>query len=320
MSQAKQYPRALLPFYVLVIYVLVQFFWWSYLMVDQTKTIHEQQIVMSANDLGKQAKLQGELQRKWFMIAGEGSVFLALMLLGIFQVRKAFKKEGELLSRQKTFLHSVTHEFKSPVASLRLQIETLLKRNLSNEQQQTALSNALEDTDRLDQLLEKILIAARIDNGELPVYPENLNISLKLRDSIEKIKRAHPDRTIEQNIDENVYAYIDAWAFTSITTNLLENALLYSPKEKAVSVGLTHKNNHIALTIADLGAGIPAEERRKIFQKFYRLSSSSGYKGTGLGLYLVDYFIKKHKGSITVKENTQQGSIFEVVLQSKKNE
>src|ERR1700722_2064708 len=129
MSENKQYPRALLPFYVLVIYVLVQFFWWSYLMVDQTKTIHQQQIVMLGNDAGKQAKLQGELQRKWFMIAGEGSVFLALMLLGIFQVRKAFKKEGELLSRQKTFLHSVTHEFKSPVASLRLQIETLLKRN-----------------------------------------------------------------------------------------------------------------------------------------------------------------------------------------------
>jgi two-component system phosphate regulon sensor histidine kinase PhoR len=316
MSPKKQFPRALLPFYVLVIYVLVQFFWWSYLMVQQTKTINEQQVAMAIGDVTKQAHLSEELKRKWFMIAGEGSVFLGLMLLGIFQVRKAFRKESELLARQKTFLHSVTHEFKSPVASLRLQIETLLKRNLPNNLQQQALNNALEDTDRLDQLLEKILVAARIDNRELPVYPENLNVSDKIVEAITQASRAYPNRKIEQNIASNVFSYVDAWAFSSIVTNLLENALLYSPQDKAVEVSLSQKGNSAVLVVKDFGKGIPPEERGNIFQKFYRLNTNS--KGTGLGLYLVDYFVKKHNGTITVKENSPEGSIFEVILPGKK--
>lgn len=313
MNPKKQFSRALLPFYVLVIYVLVQFFWWSYHMAQQSNMIYKQQLALNSDNI---LALKTQLQAKYYMIVGEGSVFLGLMLLGIFQVRKAFKKESELLARQKTFLHSITHEFKSPIASLRLQIETLLKRNLPTDMQQQALNNALEDTDRLDQLLEKILVAARIDNKELPIYPENLNISEKIKETITQVNRAYPARKIEQNISPNVYSYVDAWALSSITTNLIENALLYSAQDKTVAIELAQKGNNAVLEIKDLGVGIPADERKKVFEKFYRLNSTS--KGTGLGLYLVDYFVKKHKGQITIKDNTPQGSIFEVVLPGKK--
>lgn len=316
MKSNKLYSRALLPFYILVIYVLMQFFWWSYLMVDQTKTIYEQQMTMTPNDATKHAVLQKELERKRVMIAGEGSVFLVLMLVGIFQVRKAFRKEAQLLARQKTFLHSVTHEFKSPIASLRLQLETLLKRNLTGEQQHLALNNALEDTDRLDQLSEKILIAARIDNGELPLHRESLNLTEKVKDAVSQVSRSNPGRKIEQNVAENVYSYMDAWAFTSIVTNLLENALLYSPKEASIEISLEEVSNGVVLRVKDKGEGIPADEKQKIFQKFYRLNTNS--KGTGLGLYLVDYLVRKHEGTITVKENSPKGSIFEVNLPGKK--
>jgi signal transduction histidine kinase len=316
MKLTRQYSRALLVFYVLVIYVLMQFFWWTYLMVDQTKTIYEQQTILAANDAAQLTKLQHALDRKWAMIAGEGSVFLLLMLIGIFQVRKAFRREAQLFTQQKTFLHSVTHEFKSPIASLRLQLETLIKRNLSAEQQQEALNNALEDTERLDYLSEKMLVAARIDNGELPLYRESLNLTEKIKDVIAKVSRSNPGRKIEQNIAENVYSYMDAWAFSSIATNLLENALLYSPAESTVNISLKGDDSSSLLTVKDNGVGIPAEERQKIFQKFYRLNST--IKGTGLGLYLVDYLVKNHKGNITVKENSPQGSIFEVTLPGKK--
>jgi len=263
-----------------------------------------------------QAQIQRQLHAKYYMIIGEGSVFLGIMLIGIFQVRKAFKKESELLARQKTFLHSVTHEFKSPVASLRLQIETLLKRNLSNEQQQQALGNALEDTDRLDHLLEKILMAARIDNGELPMHPEKMNLSERLHDNLGKLLRTYPQRDIKENIQENVYSNIDPWAFNSIVNNLVENALIYSPKDKAVEVELKKEGNKLILQVKDNGPGIPMAERRQIFQKFYRMSTSSGYKGTGLGLYLVDYFVRKHNGTILIRDNSPQGSIFEITLQT----
>ncbi|HXP48914.1 MAG TPA: ATP-binding protein [Bacteroidia bacterium] len=316
MKENKQYSRALLIFYILVIYVLVQFLWWAYHMAEQSREIYAQHLTIPDLSEGAKEALHKQLLGKYYMIMGEGSVFLLLMLIGIAQVRKAFKKESEFLARQKTFLHSVTHEFKSPVASLRLQIETLLKRNLSAEQQQTALSNALEDTDRLDQLLEKILVTARIDNGEVPIYPQDLNLSEALKSGINKMLRTNTHRDIIEHIEDNVHANMDTWAFNSIVNNLVENALIYSPKEKPVEVVLKKEGNKTILLVKDQGPGIPMEEHKKIFQKFYRMSTSTGYKGTGLGLYLVDYFVRKHNGTITVKENSPNGTIFEVTLQT----
>ncbi|MGP8216145.1 MAG: sensor histidine kinase [Bacteroidia bacterium] len=314
LEKNKQYSRALLIFYILVIYVLVQFLWWAYHMSEQSREIYTQHLaVLNLDDATREA-LHRQLIGKYYMIMGEGSVFLLLMLIGIAQVRKAFKKESEFIERQKTFLHSVTHEFKSPVASLRLQLETLLKRNLSPEQQKEALNNAMEETDRLDRLSEKILITSRITNGEVPIYPEDLNLSELLTITINKLLRAYPHRDIIEDIDENIRAKMDPWAFNSIVNNLLENALIYSPKDKPVEVSLKKAGNKTILLVKDQGPGIPMEERKKIFQKFYRMSTSTSYKGTGLGLYLVDYLIKKHNGTIAVKENSPQGSIFEVTL------
>jgi len=285
-------------------------------MAEQSREIYAQHLtIANLSDMDKEV-LHRQLLAKYYMIMGEGSVFLLLMLVGIAQVRKAFKKESEFLARQKTFLHSVTHEFKSPVASLRLQIETLLKRNLSTEQQQQALSNALEDTDRLDQLLEKILVAARIDNGEVPMYPQDINLSETLKSGINKLLRTYQHRDIIEDIDGDIHANMDPWAFNSVINNLIENALIYSPKDKPVEVTLKKGPSKILLHVKDQGPGIPMEERKKIFQKFYRMSTSTGYKGTGLGLYLVDYFIKKHNGTIIVKDNSPSGTIFEVVLET----
>ncbi len=305
MKDHNNYRRALLSFYLMVVYVLLQFFWWLYLIVAQTRIIYH---------------TPDELQRRWWMIGGEGSVFLTLMLIGVFQVRKAFNKEILLVARQKTFLHSITHEFKSPIASLRLQLETLLKRNLTGEQQNAALNNALEDTDRLDQLLEKILVAARIDNGELPMHPVNTDISSKLKDSIDQISRANPGRMIEKQIEDGIIAFIDPWAFNSIVTNLLDNALIYSTSDKDVKVTLIRDKDKIRLTVEDRGVGIPPAERERIFEKFYRLNTSDGYKGTGLGLYLTHYLVTKNRGTITIAGNSPQGSIFEVLFSYKEKE
>jgi signal transduction histidine kinase len=216
------------------------------------------------------------------------------------------------VAKQKTFLHSVTHEFKSPVASMRLQLETLQKRSLTPEQQQQALANAIDDTDRLDKLIEKILMAARIDSGELPLHAEYVNLSEKLKEVIEQIIRSYPQRKVVTNIPDNIFLHIDPWALNSIVTNLMENAFLYSQADKAVEVILLPATNAIHLLVKDQGIGIADSEKEKIFQKFYRSDATQGYKGTGLGLFLVDYFVKAHKGTIEIKNNKPQGSIFEI--------
>lgn len=320
MAKNKQRSGALFTFYVLVIYVVAQFLSWAHLMIDQSREIHNlksQWLDPNASPAAikiAEDVLQKELMGKYFMVAGEGIVFLGILALGVVMVRKAFKKESELIAKQKTFLHSVTHEFKSPVASMRLQLETLQKRSLSYDQQQQALANAIDDTDRLDKLIEKILMAARIDSGELPLHTEYLNLSEKLKEVIEQIKRSYPQREVITRIADNVSLQMDPWAFESVVTNLVENALLYSSPDKQVEVTLTATSNSVHLLVKDWGIGIADGERAKIFQKFYRSDATQGYKGTGLGLFLTDYFVKAHNGTIEIKNNKPEGSIFEITF------
>ncbi len=314
----KKKSAALLTFYVLVIYVAIQFFWWSYLMVDQSHEIYTRKMELisaysePAQSKARQEILRKEMVSKWYMIAGEGSVFLGILSLGVLMVRRSFRKESELVAKQSTFLHSITHEFKSPVASLRLQLETLQKRALTSEQQEKALANAIDDTERLDILIEKTLMAARIDNGELPMHVEFMNLSEKLKELIPQICRSYPRRNVVTNIQNDVFLHIDPWALNSILSNLLENAFLYSSADKTVVVGLKWEGNMIQLSVRDQGLGIPDKEKKMVFEKFYRADATAGYKGTGLGLFLVDYFVKAHDGTIVVNDNSPSGSIFEI--------
>jgi two-component system, OmpR family, phosphate regulon sensor histidine kinase PhoR len=325
-AENKQRSGALLIFYTLVIYVIAQFISWAHLMLDQSEEIHSLKLkwILPTSSPGAskimQDVLQKELIGKYYMVAGEGIVFIAILALGVIMVRKSFRKESELVAKQKTFLHSVTHEFKSPVASMRLQLETLQKRSLTAEQQQQALANAIDDTERLDRLIEKILMAARIDSGELPLHLEFINLSKKLKEIIEQVSRSSPQRNIVTNIQEDVSLNIDPWALNSIVTNLMENAFLYSAADKTVEVSLYTEANMVRLSVKDTGIGIPNSEKKKVLQKFYRSDATQGYKGTGLGLYLTDYFVKAHKGTIQVKDNTPQGSIFEISFPNTKTD
>jgi len=317
-AENKQRPGALLIFYILVIYVVIQFLWWSYLMIDQSQEIFTRKMELisaystPAVSKTEQGLLRREMLSKWYMVAGEGSVFLAILALGVLMVRRLFRKESDLVARQKAFLHSVTHEFKSPVASMRLQLETLQKRNLTSEQQQQALANAIDDTERLDNLIEETLLAARIDNDELHLQMEFTNLSVKLKEIIGQIQRSYPQRNVITSIQDGVFLHIDPWALNSIVRNLMENAFLYSAAGKPVTVTLSLGSRMVHLSVKDEGIGVPDNEKKEIFKKFYRSESTKGYKGTGLGLFLVDYFVKMHEGKIEVKDNIPEGSIFEV--------
>lgn len=297
-GEGRKTSAALLTFYVLVIYVTFQFLWWSYLIIDLSHEILTSKMeLISAYETPeqsriKQALLHREEAGKWFMVIGEGSVFLVILALGVLMVRRSFRKEKELAIKQNTFLHSITHEFKSPVASMRLQLETLQKRSLTHEQQQKALANAIDDSERLDQLIEKTLIAARIDNGEIPIHLEFMNLSERLAEVIEQTRRSFPQRKVVFIKEDSVYLHIDPWALNSIIANLLENAFLYSPADKQVEIELKmeiggeEEQNRVKLLVKDQGIGIPEKEKKQVFKKFYRSESTQGYnKGTGLGLF-----------------------------------
>jgi K+-sensing histidine kinase KdpD len=316
--------RPLFLFYILVGYVLVQFVWWSYLMVEQNNEIYQlkseinllrhedpQLVIEQGNELEK------KLHHRWMMIAGEGAVFIVLLVVAFLRVRNTFNKEAKLAAQQKNFLLSVTHELKSPIASAKLAIETLLKRELEKEKQKEILTNTLSDTERLNSLVENILLAARIDNSAFELHKENVNLSEYLETGIKQaIRIFDPAQKIILDIQPNVFFNIDKTIFPSIFLNLFENAVKYSPENSLIKIILKEEGNGVVLSVSDEGAGIPEEEKQNIFLKFYRVGNEEirKTKGTGLGLYIVKYLVEKHKGVITVKNNSPAGSIFEVIL------
>ncbi len=270
-----------------------------------------QEVVMNGNDLNE------KLHARWLMISGEGAVFICILLLGIFQIRKTFKREAELSRQQQNFLLSVTHELKSPIASTKLQLQTLQKHELSRDKQKEILANAVNDTDRLNNLVENILLAAKIENNVFALHKEECNLSEYITAGMNQtIKAFNYSQKAILNIEPDIYMKIDKTSFPSIILNLYENAVKYCPADAPIIISLKKQNQKIILSVADQGVGISDKEKGMIFQKFYRVGNEETRKtkGTGLGLYIVNYLAAQHNGTISVKNNSPKGSIFEVIF------
>lgn len=270
-----------------------------------------EEVILKGNELNE------TLHKRWLMITGEGIVFISLLVIGIYQVRKTFKKEEALTLQQKNFLLSVTHELKSPIASAKLQLQTLLKHELNREKQKEIITNAVKDTDRLNTLVENILLAAKIENSVYVLEKEKCNLSEYLVDLIKSVDHALSHKQqIKLEIQSDIHLYLDKNSFPSIVFNLLENAIKYSPENSIITVKLEQQSNKIKLSVIDQGVGVAEAEKQNVFRKFYRIGSEETRKtkGTGLGLFIVDYLVKQHNGSVLIKDNQPKGSIFEVVF------
>ncbi len=270
-----------------------------------------EEVVLKGNELNQ------KLHKRWIMISSEGIVFIGVLLLGIFQIRKTFKREAELSQQQQNFLLSVTHELKSPIASTKLQLQTLQKHELNREKQKEILANAINDTDRLNNLVENMLLAAKIENNVYLLHKENYNLSEYISEGMNQtIQSFQYQQKVELSIEPNIYMDIDRTNFPSIILNLFENAVKYSPEDSTIVVSLKKQNQKIILSVADQGIGISDKEKGTVFQRFFRSGNEETRKtkGTGLGLYIVDYLVKQHNGTITVKDNIPKGSIFEVIF------
>lgn len=280
-------------FYTLVFYVFAQLFWWATIMVD-----------LEPNRRG--------------MVIGEGFVFVTLMAFGIFKLHQAINKEKKISNQQKNFLLSVTHELKSPLASIKLYLQTIHKRDLDREQQKNFIGKSLLDIERLDDLVENMLLATKIENKSYSFPKEEMNLTELVEKIVSRLQiHVCSKESIITSIDPNVYITGDKFAMASVITNLIENAVKYSSDCVPVHIDLHRKaNGKVCFKVADLGIGIPDEEKPKIFDKFYRVGSEDTRKtkGTGLGLFIVKQVLDNHQAQIKVKDNQPRGTVFEVTF------
>jgi len=286
--------RPFVIFYALIIYALAELTWWGYMLVH----------------------LQPERRA---MIMGEGSTFVLVFVVGAVSLHKSIKKERRLQDQKRNFLLSVTHELKSPLASIKLLLQTIQKRDLSKQQIQDFIGKSLLDIERLDDMVENMLLASKIDNRSYTFPKAEFNLSALVDSVVNRLQLNKCDLTqqlINAEIEPKIQITGDKFALTSVVTNLIENAIKYSGPCEVVDVRLYSRDNKIFLEVADHGIGISDNEKPRIFDKFYRVGSEDtrNTKGTGLGLYIVKEVLDKHEASIKVKDNDPSGSIFEVVF------
>ena len=322
MNSSPKKSRPLFWFYILLFYVFLQFSWWTYSMFQlNSENIRlKTEINLLKGDtpediIANGTALNEKLHKRWLMISSEGAVFVFLLLLGGYQIRKTLKKETALAQQQKNFLLSVTHELKSPIASTKLQLQTLEKHDLDRVKQKEIISNAISDTERLNNLVENILLAAKIENSVFSLHKEQYNLSEYITEGLNQtIKSFNYKQKVVLSIEPNIQMMIDRTSFPSIILNLLENAVKYSPENSTITIGLKSVNGKTVLSVADEGVGISKEDKTNIFQKFYRVGNEEvrKTKGTGLGLFIVQYLAEQHNGVISVKDNSPKGSVFEV--------
>ncbi len=286
-------------FYVLSAYVVLQFVWWGYHLIELSNAVAEQ-----ANQ-----------PNRILMIIGEGSVFFLILLLGLWKIRNSIQKDLELSQRQSNFLLSVTHELKTPLASNKLYLQTLLKReNLTREQQLDILSRAIRENKRLENMIQNILTATRIENHKLELHHENIDLSQFLRETT--LNWANQRTTVELNLEEHVFARVDRFVIETVLLNLLDNALKYGGKQVGITVYLKKNENGISWGVKDNGQGIPKKFKDAIFTKFVRIGNEETRleKGTGLGLYIVKSLIQAHGDNIEYLDSESSGAHFKISM------
>lgn len=321
----KSGPRSILILSLLCGYILLQFVWWEILLVKQNGLIIEEKQKLTALSTADPVQLQKNIEllqhrrtMQTVMIVSEGTVFLLLLLFGVYKVKQSFDKEAALNNQHKNFFLSITHELKTPIAATRLQLQTLQKQKLDETLRQELIAQAIEENERLDQLINNVLLSSRMDTPEFKYHPVDTDLSTFVMQLLNRYyKQELASGELSMDLEPGLRMAIDESTFGSVITNLTDNALKYSPEEKKVQIGL-HLNSkkQIVLSTMDEGAGIPKTDREKIFRKFFRAGNEETRrtKGTGLGLHIVSQVVKHHKGLISVKDNSPKGTIFEITF------
>lgn len=311
-------------------YILLAFGWWSLLLMRKNNEAKQANIELLKLDMQVKNKfsniddfqktpeyqrLMEKYQRQARMVWGEGSVLFLGLLWGFWLIQRSLQKEVDLNNQRRNFLLSVTHELKSPISSIRLILQTFQKRKLDEAQQAKFLNAALVEADRLHELVDNLLLSSRLENAYEP-FIEEINVAVMIEELIEKCRLKFPRAAFNFVKNEVPILRGDKQGLVSLFTNLLENAAKYSGEQAVVTITQQFVTNKFLFDIADNGVGIPAAEKRLVFEKFYRVGSemTRKTKGTGLGLYIVAQIVKLHNGLISIVDNTPKGTIFKIVL------
>jgi len=251
-----------------------------------------------------------------------GTLFFVVVLGGLVWLSAWLIREMRLNQRQRAFLDAVTHEMKTPLASLRLYVDTLMRHEPEPERRRHFLSLMQEDLVRIDRTVDQVLAAARAEEPGRKLRGGSVPLAGVLRECIREVQGRHalPDAAMRLECDADPSVRGDAAELGVVFRNLLDNAVKYSDAPVQVHVRVAELGgDRVDVDISDRGIGIPAGELRKIFQRFYRVGRDMQRTaaGLGLGLFIVRNLVRRQGGRVVAKSGgTGAGSRFVVTLRA----
>ena len=312
--------------YVLLLaYIVVFLVFWEMSLQKQSGRIYAQEAITLRTQVdsarfpeafnAQMIELKDNLHRRTLQYVGEGATFLIVIVIGAFIVYTSFRRRILLSRQQNNFMLSVTHELKSPIAAMKLNLQTLERHKLDENRKAQLIDRCIKESNRLNDLCNNILFASQIEGRQYKPTIEVFDLADLAGDAVTEYAARYPQR-FDEDISGNCRVKGDKVMLQIALSNLLENAIKYTPQDKPVLVTLHKKDNDAVLQVVDEGAGIPDAEKKKVFNKFYRVGNeeSRRSKGTGLGLYLAAKVVEQHGGRLSVKDNVPHGAVFEICV------
>jgi signal transduction histidine kinase len=258
---------------------------------------------------------------QWVILA-EGCLLMAFLLVSLYMIFVSQRRLSRITKMQDTILSSVTHELKTPLASIRLYTETMLLREIPIEEKKKFLNRVLGEVERLQKLVDTILISARLNsdhsttNNHIKIdLIEIINTSMiRMKERFDHM-RLFEFQIIPENAPRSFYILGNSQHLSTLFDNLFDNAVKYTKKNDLISVELSLGNENILVSVHDNGIGIEKRDLKKIFKKFYRVDKSAKSKvtGSGLGLSVCHSIVKEHNGKIYAKsDGLNKGTTFYV--------
>ncbi len=266
-------------------------------------------------------KLRPELFNNEFtwVILLEGSFLMLIILAGVYVIFVYWNKQARLNRLQSNFVSSVSHELKSPLASIQLYLETMKYQQVSTQEARDFVETMLTDTERLSGLIDNILQSSKADPKAMRLQFQPVDIGEFMKEVLTAYKRQFEERkcAVQLDLDGAGVLRVDKRALRMVFNNLIGNALRYSPVGAPLVIQVENVKKYCQIHFIDRGIGIEKKDQKKVFKKFYRAQNidTQNIEGAGLGLFISREIIKNHKGRLDVESAGRgRGTRFTVSL------
>ncbi|MEM8658931.1 MAG: ATP-binding protein, partial [Pseudomonadota bacterium] len=236
------------------------------------------------------------------------------------QMRRQMATKDEQMAQHRKFVSIVSHEFRTPLTIIDAQARATLRRLGTQTQEQTAkrMNAIVGGVERLVDMIESVLSSARLEAGSLKAEPSRIDLGNLVADTVGLHSALNSTHEISVDVDELPQDFLaDPKLLRQVITNLLTNAIKYSPNGDPIEVLGRLQGDEVVVSVVDQGVGIPPHEIAKLSTPYYRASTATGIPGTGIGLNIVRTFVEMHGGRLEIRSQTGKGSTFSVFLPAK---